>query len=65
MHIAPQQVAHILVGARPKIQGWISNAETDDPESLGNFRVIVITTEILIQVLQTLSYKSMIRSTPS
>ncbi len=30
-----QQVASILRDARPKIQKWISNAETDDPESLG------------------------------
>lgn len=33
----PQQVASILTAARPKIQGWISNAETDDPESLNTF----------------------------
>ncbi|CCM03446.1 uncharacterized protein FIBRA_05579 [Fibroporia radiculosa] len=31
------QVASILTEARPKIQGWISNAETDDPESLDTF----------------------------
>ncbi|KAH9923891.1 VHS domain-containing protein [Fomitopsis serialis] len=31
------QVASILTAARPKIQGWISNAETDDPESLNTF----------------------------
>ncbi|KAH9950826.1 VHS-domain-containing protein [Amylocystis lapponica] len=31
------QVASILSSARPKIQGWISNAETDDPESLNTF----------------------------
>ncbi|KAF9811129.1 hypothetical protein IEO21_06647 [Rhodonia placenta] len=31
------QVASILQAARPKIQGWISNAETDDPESLNTF----------------------------
>ncbi|OBZ78151.1 putative ADP-ribosylation factor-binding protein C25H2.16c [Grifola frondosa] len=31
------QVASILTAARPKIQGWISNAETDDPESLDTF----------------------------
>lgn len=31
------QVASILSGARPKIQGWISNAETDDPQSLDTF----------------------------
>ncbi|GJE92377.1 VHS and GAT domain-containing protein [Phanerochaete sordida] len=31
------QVASILKSARPKIQGWISNAETDDPESLDTF----------------------------
>ncbi|THH01978.1 hypothetical protein EW026_g837 [Hermanssonia centrifuga] len=31
------QVASILTSARPKIQGWISNAETDDPESLDTF----------------------------
>lgn len=32
-----QQVASILRDARPKIQKWISNAESDDPESLGLF----------------------------
>ncbi|GBE84339.1 Probable ADP-ribosylation factor-binding protein [Sparassis crispa] len=32
-----EQVASILSSARPKIQGWISNAETDDPESLNTF----------------------------
>ncbi|KIP02181.1 hypothetical protein PHLGIDRAFT_130875 [Phlebiopsis gigantea 11061_1 CR5-6] len=31
------QVASILSSARPKIQGWISNAETEDPESLETF----------------------------
>ncbi|KAH9852581.1 VHS domain-containing protein [Lenzites betulinus] len=31
------QVASILKDARPKIQKWISNAETDDPESLNLF----------------------------
>ncbi|CAL1710803.1 unnamed protein product [Somion occarium] len=31
------QVASILKSARPKIQGWISNAESDDPESLDTF----------------------------
>ena len=30
-------MASILTAARPKIQGWISNAETDDPESLNTF----------------------------
>jgi hypothetical protein len=30
-----QQVATILLNSRPKIQKWISSAETDDPESLG------------------------------
>ena len=30
-----QQVASILVASRPKIQKWISDAESDDPESLG------------------------------
>jgi ADP-ribosylation factor-binding protein GGA len=30
-----QQVATILTSARPKIQKWIEDAETDDPESLG------------------------------
>ncbi|KAJ3484739.1 hypothetical protein NLI96_g5437 [Meripilus lineatus] len=34
------QVASILKNARPKIQGWISNAETDDSESLGNASVL-------------------------
>ncbi|KAI0693158.1 VHS domain-containing protein [Cytidiella melzeri] len=32
-----EQIAAILTSARPKIQGWISNAETDDPESLDTF----------------------------
>ena len=27
----------ILVAARPKLQKWISDAQTDDPESLGTF----------------------------
>ncbi|KAL4247354.1 VHS-domain-containing protein [Abortiporus biennis] len=31
------QVASILKNARPKIQGWISNAETEDSESLDTF----------------------------
>jgi len=31
------QVATILLNSRPKIQGWISNAETDDPESLDTY----------------------------
>ncbi|RPD65547.1 VHS-domain-containing protein [Lentinus tigrinus ALCF2SS1-7] len=31
------QVASILRDARPKIQKWISNAETDDPESLDTY----------------------------
>jgi len=31
------QVASILSAARPKIQGWISNAQEDDPESLDTF----------------------------
>ncbi|KAI0372002.1 VHS-domain-containing protein [Pilatotrama ljubarskyi] len=31
------QVAGILKDARPKIQKWISNAESDDPESLNLF----------------------------
>ena len=30
-----QQVASILLNSRPKIQKWISDAESDDPESLG------------------------------
>lgn len=34
---AYHQVSLILVQARPKIQKWIGNAETDDPESLENF----------------------------
>ncbi|KAI0789011.1 VHS domain-containing protein [Irpex lacteus] len=34
---AYDQVASILSSARPKIQGWISNAETEDPESLDTF----------------------------
>lgn len=28
------QVAAVLKGARPKLQKWVSDAETDDPESL-------------------------------
>ncbi|KAG1817397.1 VHS domain-containing protein [Suillus variegatus] len=31
------QVASILKSARPKLQKWVSNAETDDPESLDAF----------------------------
>src|SRR6266576_2630052 len=34
---ALQQVATILLNSRPKIQKWISDAESDDPESLGMF----------------------------
>ncbi|PFH51604.1 hypothetical protein AMATHDRAFT_58708 [Amanita thiersii Skay4041] len=34
---AYDQVASILTNARPKIQKWISAAETDDPESLDTF----------------------------
>lgn len=34
---AYDQVSHILVAARPKLQKWISDAETDDPESLDIF----------------------------
>lgn len=29
-------MSSILIAARPKLQKWISDAETDDPESLGN-----------------------------
>jgi hypothetical protein len=32
-----EQVASILSSARPKIQKWISDAETEDPESLDTF----------------------------
>ncbi|KAK0201726.1 hypothetical protein DFS33DRAFT_1014268 [Desarmillaria ectypa] len=32
-----EQVASILTAARPKIQKWISDAETHDPESLDTF----------------------------
>lgn len=32
-----EQVASILIAARPKIQKWISDAETHDPESLDTF----------------------------
>ncbi|TFK50554.1 VHS-domain-containing protein [Heliocybe sulcata] len=31
------QVAQILVNARPRIQKWISDAETEDPESLDTY----------------------------
>lgn len=34
---AYDQVASILKSARPKLQKWISDAETDDPESLDAF----------------------------
>lgn len=34
---AYDQVASILKSARPKIQKWVSDAETDDPESLDAF----------------------------
>jgi len=34
---AYDQIASILSAARPKIQGWISNAQEDDPESLDTF----------------------------
>ncbi|KAG6876486.1 hypothetical protein C0992_012812 [Termitomyces sp. T32_za158] len=32
-----QQVSSILASARPKLQKWISDAQTDDPESLDTF----------------------------
>ncbi len=39
-----QQVSSILIAARPKLQKWISDAETDDPESLGAcFSILVLT----------------------
>lgn len=31
---AYDQVAAVLKGARPRLQKWVSDAETDDPESL-------------------------------
>jgi ADP-ribosylation factor-binding protein GGA len=31
---AYDQVAALLKGARPRLQKWVSDAETDDPESL-------------------------------
>jgi len=34
---AYDQVAALLRGARPKLQKWVSDAETDDPESLNAF----------------------------
>jgi len=34
---AYDQVSTILVAARPKLQKWISDAQTDDPESLDTF----------------------------
>ncbi|KAK1230947.1 ARF-binding protein [Marasmius sp. AFHP31] len=34
---AYDQVANILAGARPKLQGWISDAESHDSESLDTF----------------------------
>ncbi|KAG6892460.1 hypothetical protein C0993_003796, partial [Termitomyces sp. T159_Od127] len=35
--IIQQQVSSILASARPKLQKWISDAQTDDPESLDTF----------------------------
>ncbi|KAI6032709.1 VHS-domain-containing protein [Pisolithus orientalis] len=34
---AYDQVAAILISARPKLQKWVSDAESDDPESLNAF----------------------------
>jgi len=34
---AYDQVSSILITARPKLQKWVSDAETDDPESLDTF----------------------------
>ncbi|KAI6026440.1 VHS-domain-containing protein [Pisolithus microcarpus] len=34
---AYDQVATILISARPKLQKWVSDAESDDPESLSAF----------------------------
>lgn len=34
---AYDQVATVLKGARPRLQKWVSDAETDDPESLSEY----------------------------
>ena len=34
-----QQVGSLLSNARPKIQKWISDAESHDPESLGEWEI--------------------------
>jgi len=51
-----------LIAARPKLQKWISDAEADDPESLGArfFDSSFSATQFF---LKTLSCKSTIKST--
>ena len=50
---ALQQVATILLNSRPKIQKWISDAESDDPESLGMFILLVRETCLITFPLDT------------
>ena len=59
-----QQVASILTSARPKIQKWISDAETEDPESLGLSPRYQSPTIASNPRSQTHFCKSMIKSTP-
>lgn len=53
IHFIMQQVSSILTTARPKLQKWISDAESDDPESLGLWIVV----KILGQCLKLLVYR--------
>ena len=43
-----QQVSSILITARPKLQKWISDAETDDPESLGEESSFLFCNQLLV-----------------
>ncbi|KAG5641568.1 hypothetical protein DXG03_004709 [Asterophora parasitica] len=54
---AYDQVSSILAAARPKLQKWISDAQSDDPESLGayirsRYKIIIQTNILLDTFLQ-------------
>ena len=56
----------ILVAARPKLQKWIPDAQTDDPKSLGVLLSFFHSRYIYFKtILQTLSFKLTIKSTRS
>ena len=53
---APQQVATILLNSRPKIQKWIEDAESDDPESLGMFTFLLRQTSLILKLCPSDTY---------